>query len=153
MKWKCLLISLLVLILAGCVNNKKIQLDNINQVKISENLFDKKINETPENFIKNPIPDSQLLLDSIIKFTLKYPEKLIYSDIKDFSISEGKLVFLKNSYIVVPKYKCSKILTERNYNYIQFEYPYVLAYNNEFFEIFDINLCGSIFKKYEQFDL
>ncbi len=143
---------LIFLTVIGCVNKKEIKVDTeIKPVNVPKDLFRNISKETPDDFIKKEIPDSKLLLNSVVKFSYEHPEKLIEEDVKDFSVYKDKLVFLKNSNIFIPGDKCNNILLDKNYTNIQYVYPYVLAYNNDFFEVFDVNLCGSILKKIGQF--
>ncbi len=145
-----------VFILSGCaVNNKNIR-KNEKQVLNNNNnnfvVFNEQDNVSPDYFIEEKLPTSDLLLNSIVKFSLKYPTKVLADDVNDIACSDGKLVYLTNSRLLIQSGKCGSLILEKKYKQIQFSFPYVLAYNKNFFEIFDINLCGSITRKSIQFD-
>jgi hypothetical protein len=116
------------------------------------NIFRKSFKETPDNFIKKDIPESFLLLNSVIKFSKRFPEKILADNITDFAISDNQLIFMIDNYIVTTNNKCNKILLDKKYSLLQFKYPYILAYNEDSFEVLNIRKCGSVLKKIEQYN-
>ena len=100
--------------------------------------------ESPE-FFEQSIPDSNILLNSVITFYKSYQTKVLFKKTNNFFISDKIIAFLSNNNIFVNSKRCNNILLNEKYEKIYIDHHYMALESIDKVDIFSLRECGQFF--------
>lgn len=100
----------------------------------------------PDEFMQT-MPDSDITLSSIIRYTQEPTVKHIADDVIDLDYEKGRLVLLKEDHLETNRPECTSILLpEDRYRSLRMENDIVLVSGREKTLLADISKCGLIYQ-------